>query len=47
MTEYSGSERGTKKIRATGWAPRYPIAQTLADMLQYWREAIPREVQAV
>jgi GDP-4-dehydro-6-deoxy-D-mannose reductase len=37
----------TKFRRATGWAPRFSIAQTLADMLQYWRAAIPREVQAV
>jgi GDP-4-dehydro-6-deoxy-D-mannose reductase len=37
----------TKLRRATGWAPRFSIARTLADMLQYWREAIPREVQAV
>jgi GDP-4-dehydro-6-deoxy-D-mannose reductase len=37
----------TKLRRATGWAPWFSIARTLADMLQYWREAIPREVQAV
>jgi GDP-4-dehydro-6-deoxy-D-mannose reductase len=30
----------TKLRRATGWAPRFSIARTLADMLQYWREAI-------
>jgi GDP-4-dehydro-6-deoxy-D-mannose reductase len=29
------------KLRAaTGWEPRFPIAQTLADMLQYWRDAV-------
>jgi GDP-4-dehydro-6-deoxy-D-mannose reductase len=26
----------------TGWEPRYPIAETLGDMLQYWREAVDR-----
>ena len=29
------------KLRAdTGWEPRIPIAQTLADMLDHWREAV-------
>ena len=29
------------KLRAaTGWEPRFPIEQTLADMLQYWRDAV-------
>jgi GDP-4-dehydro-6-deoxy-D-mannose reductase len=26
--------------RETGWAPRYPLEQTLADMLAYWRGRI-------
>jgi GDP-4-dehydro-6-deoxy-D-mannose reductase len=30
----------SKLKTATGWEPRYPIAQTLADMLQYWRDAV-------
>jgi GDP-4-dehydro-6-deoxy-D-mannose reductase len=31
------------KLRAaTGWEPRFPIAQTLADMLEYWRQAVAR-----
>jgi GDP-4-dehydro-6-deoxy-D-mannose reductase len=25
---------------ATGWAPQFPIEQTLRDMLNYWRERI-------
>ncbi len=37
----------TKLRRATGWAPRFSIARTLADMLAYWRAAIPRAVPAV
>ena len=29
------------KLRAaTGWEPRFTIEQTLADMLQYWRNAV-------
>jgi GDP-4-dehydro-6-deoxy-D-mannose reductase len=32
-----------KLCDATGWEPRYSIEQTMADMLQYWREAIARE----
>ena len=35
------------KLRAaTGWEPRFSIAQTLGDMLDYWREAIAREARA-
>jgi GDP-4-dehydro-6-deoxy-D-mannose reductase len=35
------------KLRAaTGWEPRLAMAQTLADMLDYWR-AVAREVRAV
>jgi GDP-4-dehydro-6-deoxy-D-mannose reductase len=30
----------SKLKAATGWEPRFPIAQTLADMLQYWRDAV-------
>jgi GDP-4-dehydro-6-deoxy-D-mannose reductase len=31
------------KLRAaTGWEPRFTIAQTLADMLQHWRDVIAR-----
>ncbi|MGE5755446.1 MAG: GDP-mannose 4,6-dehydratase, partial [Planctomycetaceae bacterium] len=37
----------TKLRRATVWEPRFSIAQTLADMLQYWREVIAREVRTV
>jgi GDP-4-dehydro-6-deoxy-D-mannose reductase len=36
-----------KLRRATGWAPRFSISRTLADMLEYWRAAIPRTAQAV
>jgi GDP-4-dehydro-6-deoxy-D-mannose reductase len=28
-----------KLRRETGWAPRYPLRQTLADTLEYWRSA--------
>jgi GDP-4-dehydro-6-deoxy-D-mannose reductase len=29
------------KLRhATGWAPRIPLDQTLADILEYWRSII-------
>lgn len=31
------------KLRAVGWAPSFSIEQTLADMLQYWREIVARE----
>jgi GDP-4-dehydro-6-deoxy-D-mannose reductase len=32
------------KLRAaTGWEPRFTISQTLADMLQSWRDALARE----
>lgn len=31
------------KLRAaTGWEPRFSISQTLADMLDYWRDAVKR-----
>jgi len=31
----------TSKFRAhTGWAPRIPFAQTMQDLLDYWREAV-------
>jgi GDP-4-dehydro-6-deoxy-D-mannose reductase len=34
------------KLRAaTGWEPRLSMAQTLADMLEYWRDVIAREVR--
>ena len=36
----------TKLRRTTGWSPRFPIAQTLNDMLEYWREATAREAPA-
>jgi GDP-4-dehydro-6-deoxy-D-mannose reductase len=36
------------KLRAaTGWEPRLAMAQTLADMLDYWRAVVAREVRAV
>jgi GDP-4-dehydro-6-deoxy-D-mannose reductase len=29
----------TRKLRAaTGWAPRIPLDQSLADILDYWRK---------
>ncbi|WP_406698052.1 GDP-mannose 4,6-dehydratase [Singulisphaera sp. Ch08] len=31
------------KLRAAGWVPSFSIEQTLADMLQYWREIVARE----
>jgi GDP-4-dehydro-6-deoxy-D-mannose reductase len=35
------------KLRAaTGWEPRISIEQTLADMLQDWRDTLAREVRA-
>src|SRR5262249_54626859 len=35
------------KLRAaTGWEPLYSIEQTLADMLQHWREAIAQPAGA-
>ncbi len=30
----------TKFTTRTGWAPEIPFAKTLADLLQYWRDAI-------
>jgi GDP-4-dehydro-6-deoxy-D-mannose reductase len=27
---------------ATGWAPRIPVAQSVADLLDWWRERVPR-----
>ncbi len=32
------------RLRKLGWEPRIPFAQTLADTLQYWREAGDRGV---
>lgn len=32
--------------KATGWEPRIPYAQTLKDMLDYWRERVGREALA-
>jgi GDP-4-dehydro-6-deoxy-D-mannose reductase len=29
--------------RATGWEPVIPFEQTLADLLEYWRERVRRE----
>jgi GDP-4-dehydro-6-deoxy-D-mannose reductase len=28
----------SSKLRSLGWEPRVPIEQTLADILNYWRE---------
>jgi GDP-4-dehydro-6-deoxy-D-mannose reductase len=33
----------SKLRRETGWAPHYPLQQTLADILDYWRENSRRE----
>ena len=33
----------TKLRAATGWEPSFSIEQTLADMLQYWRDIVARE----
>ncbi len=30
------------KLRALGWSPRVPFAQTLRDTLDYWRERVER-----
>lgn len=30
----------SKFCRATGWAPTIPLAQTLTDLLNYWRERV-------
>jgi GDP-4-dehydro-6-deoxy-D-mannose reductase len=30
----------SKLRRETGWTPRYPLQQTLADILDYWRAAV-------
>jgi GDP-4-dehydro-6-deoxy-D-mannose reductase len=30
--------------RATGWAPRLPLGQTLADTLEYWRSVVARRL---
>jgi nucleoside-diphosphate-sugar epimerase len=27
--------------KGTGWRPRIPFDQTLADLLEYWRQRIP------
>jgi GDP-4-dehydro-6-deoxy-D-mannose reductase len=31
----------TKFNRQTGWEPEIPLGQTLADLLQYWRDKLP------
>jgi GDP-4-dehydro-6-deoxy-D-mannose reductase len=31
---------------ATGWEPRFAIEQTLADMLEYWRDALAHGIHA-
>jgi nucleoside-diphosphate-sugar epimerase len=31
--------------RATGWEPQIPFEQTLADLLDYWRDRLRRETQ--
>ena len=36
----------SKLCAATAWEPQYSIAQTMADMLQYWRDVIAREAPA-
>jgi GDP-4-dehydro-6-deoxy-D-mannose reductase len=36
----------TKLRAATGWEPRYTIAQTLADMLESWREFLRQAVKS-
>ena len=35
----------SKFHRATGWEPRIPFEQTLADLLDYWRERVRRDTQ--
>jgi GDP-4-dehydro-6-deoxy-D-mannose reductase len=32
-----------KLRRVTGWAPRYELDQTLADVLEYWREVAAKD----
>jgi GDP-4-dehydro-6-deoxy-D-mannose reductase len=32
----------SKVVRATGWKPRIPIADTLGDSLDYWRRKMAR-----
>lgn len=35
------------RLRArTGWQPRYTLAETLHDILNYWRARVRAEVQA-
>jgi GDP-4-dehydro-6-deoxy-D-mannose reductase len=31
----------SRLTRATGWAPRIPVGQTVDDLLKYWRERVP------
>ena len=33
----------TRFHQATGWEPVIPFEQTLADLLEYWRERVRRE----
>jgi GDP-4-dehydro-6-deoxy-D-mannose reductase len=33
----------TRLRDCTGWAPRIPLRQTLADILDYWRDEVARE----
>jgi GDP-4-dehydro-6-deoxy-D-mannose reductase len=30
----------SKFVNQTGWQPRIPFAQTLRDLLNYWRERV-------
>ena len=32
-----------KFYKLTGWQPQIPVKQTLADILEYWREKVKRE----
>jgi GDP-4-dehydro-6-deoxy-D-mannose reductase len=36
-----GSNR--KLRRATGWRPRYPLRETLRDLISYWKETLRKE----
>jgi GDP-4-dehydro-6-deoxy-D-mannose reductase len=33
----------SKLSKATGWAPRFSLDQTLADTLEYWRKCLPAD----
>ena len=35
----------SKLKKTTGWEPRIPLAQTLKDLLNYWRRKLGVEVQ--